>query len=169
MTMPTMPIGPSSPPTLGKVVREYPGSGFRLAWTVIWAAVSAFGIIASISERSAIGLLFWLASAAGCYAYYYVAQRDAHAEIYEHGFAISRGGKTIGGRWDDIDKVEHWVKQSYMYGVVPVGGKEHNFTITLKSGERVKVTSAYQQSQHLGSVIQQMWANANTKGEAHPS
>ncbi len=154
---------PISSVQMGKLLRSYAGNPFRFIGIVLWAGISAFGVLASISEKSGIGFLFWLASGASCYAYYSYVQRDAHAEIYEQGFAISRGGKTISGRWEDIEKVEHWVKQSYMYGVVPVGGKNHSFTIVLKNGARVKVTSAFQQSQHLGVVIQGMWANANAK------
>lgn len=145
---------------LGALVADYPGSAARFIWIVLWAAVSVFGALASLSQGSFGGLLFWFASGAGCYAYYYYRQRDVHAEIFEHGFAISRGGKTISARWEDIAKVEHWVKQTYLYGVVPAGGKSHTYTIILTDGERVKVSAAFKNAAQLGNAIQRMWAQA---------
>jgi hypothetical protein len=141
---------------LGKLLREYPGSGLRFVGIALWAGVAVFGLIASLTESSFIGFLFWLVVGAGCFVYYYNFQRDVHAEIYEYGFSISRGDKTTRSRWEGITNVEHWVKQSYLYGFIPLG-KSHSYTITLSTGEQVKVTSSLTNAQQLGEVIHQMW------------
>lgn len=176
-TPPTPPMSPLSPvaPTpissayLGNLLRSYTGNPFRFIGIVLWAGISVFGIFGSIGEKSGVGILFWLASGVGCYAYYYYAQRDIHAEIYEQGFSFSRGGKTLSGRWSDIQRVDHWVKQTYMYGFIPMGGKNHSYVVVLRDNSRMKITASFSQGEHLGGVIQQMWAITNAKAGANPS
>jgi uncharacterized protein DUF6585 len=159
LTPPMPPLPPVAPAPissahLGKLLRSYMGNPFRFIGIGLWAGISVFGIFASIGEKSGVGILFWLASGAGCYAYYYYVQRDIHAEIYEQGFSLSRGGKTLRGRWSDIRQVDHWVKQMYMYGFIPMGSKNHSFVVVLRDGSRMKITASFSQG---------------AKGEAHPS
>lgn len=154
-------LSPSSSPSsrqLGRLLRDYPGSGDRLIWTVIWAAVSILGLIASLFSFSFGGFMFWLVVGAGCYAYYYYVQRDVNAQLYEHGFAISRGGRTTTGRWEDIAKVEHWIKRQYMFAVITTS-KSHTYIIYLTSGQKVKVTDAFKNETELGETIQSRWLN----------
>jgi hypothetical protein len=50
-----------------------------------------------------------------------------------------------------------------------LGGKNHSFVVVLQDKSRMKITATFSQGEHLGRVIQQIWAIANAKGEAHPS
>lgn len=98
--------------------------------------LAVFGAIAGIVQQSFGGRLFWVLVGVIAYAYFYYFQRDAHAEIYENGFVISRGSKTTRARWEDIANAEHWVKRTKLYFVLTVS-KSHYYIITLRNGEPV--------------------------------
>lgn len=154
------PASPAASTTYGALIGDYPGSAFRFVWVVLWGGLSIFGVIASFVPFSFAGLLFWLASAAGCYAYYYYYVRyDVHAQVFERGFVISRGGKTTSARWEDIANVEHRVTTWRLYFIIPLS-KSHTYTIRLNNGERVKVGASFQHERQLGDTVQRMWAQA---------
>lgn len=145
------------PAELGALVRDYPGSVLRLVWIVLVDALAIYGAFASIAQGSFGGLLFYLAVGGGAYAFFHYAQRGAHAQIYERGFVISRGGSTTTARWEDIANVEHWIKRRTMYFVLTVS-KTHSYIITLTNGERVKVSWWFTNETQLGNAIERMWA-----------
>lgn len=152
---------------LGALIHDYPGSYTRLIWIVLVEALAAYGVVASLVQASFGGLLVWLAVGAGAYAFFYSTQRGAHAQIFEHGFVITRGGKTTSVRWEDIANVEHWVKRTKMYFVMTIS-KSHSYIIALQSGERVKVSWWFRNEAQLGSAIERMWAQTALARRANP-
>jgi hypothetical protein len=56
--------------------------------------------------------------------------------------------------------VQHWIRRTYIYWFIPTG-KTPSYTITLRSGEQVKVTSSFRKVVSLGDTIQRMWAQAD--------
>lgn len=152
----------SDPAPLGALIRAYPGSPARFIWLVLWGALSAWCVVGSLVQGSVGGVLVGLAIGAGCYAYYYYyARHDVRAEIFKHGFVISRGGKTTTARWEDVANVEHSVRTVRYDFIIPIY-RSHSYRITLTRGLRVKVTSAFSKHRELGDTIQRMWAEAAT-------
>lgn len=155
-------ISSASPASVGfgKLLGDYPGSAFRFIWVILWAALAAWCVLGNLVQGSFGGVVFGLVLGAGCYAYYqYYARYEVHAQLFEHGFVLSRGGKTTSARWEDVANVEHSVRTWRYYGVIPLS-RSHSYRVTLSSGSRVKVTSSFSKQRELGDTMQRMWADA---------
>lgn len=79
--------------------------------------------------------------------------RGAHAQLFEQGFVISRGGKTTSGRWDDITSVTQAITVVRRNGITTT---RYFYTIALANGEKVRVDNSYGKVEQLGNTIQQM-------------
>jgi hypothetical protein len=148
----------------GALVKDFPGSAIRYGMFLL-AALGVWGIFASLAQSSLPGLVFWLAIAASSLVYFYYRLRNVRGQVFERGFAITRGDRTVGGRWEDIAQVTHRVTTTRMYFIIPVS-RSHTFTITLRSGERTQVTSAFSNATQLGEIIQRMWAQTSARARA---
>lgn len=84
--------------------------------------------------------------------------RGAHAQIFERGFSIARGGKSLTGRWDDVASVIQRVFQMRYYGI-PVY-TSHTYTLVMLDGGKLKVDDAFGKVGKLGDSIQRLSANA---------
>lgn len=156
-TPPPMFAPSSNSRQFGRLIGDYPGSAIRFIWIALWGAVAIYGICASLVQTSFVGILFWGTVGACCYAYYYRHSRhEVHAELFEYGFVISYGGKTTTARWEDIASVTHLVSQWRIYYLIPIS-YSHTYMIALSNGERLKVSSSFQNAKQLGNMMQQMW------------
>ncbi len=83
----------------------------------------------------------------------------SHAQLFEQGFIISRGGKTITGRWSDIVSVTQKITTVRHYGI-PVHTL-YVYTIALANGEKVRVdNNSFGKIAEMGNTIQRMSTNA---------
>lgn len=151
----------------GARIGNYPGSPFRLVWVILWAIVAVWCLIGNLIQGSFGGILFGIALSAGCSAYYYyVARHPVSAQLFEHGFVITRGGKTTTARWDAVARVEHSVRTLRYDFIIPVY-RSHSYRVTLSNGGRVKITSAFSKYRELGDRMHRLWTEAALDRRAH--
>lgn len=156
----------------GAPLGEYRASALRIVLIVagilsLAAAIVIGGIfgLAAMSPDSATGDLvsgviltvLFLAAAIYCFVTVY-RWRGAHAQLFERGFSIARGGKSLAGRWDDVASVTQRVIQSRYYGI-PVY-TSHTYALTMLDGGKIKVDNAFGKVGKLGDTIQRLSANA---------
>jgi hypothetical protein len=147
---------------LGASVGDCGGSITRFLAIVVGLVGLWIGIVGSIGDTEVDTLyrLFFVGLGSACFVQFYL-QRGTHAELFEHGFTISRGGKTTTGRWEDIANVTHGATRQYLFGLIPLPFTvSHTYTIALRNGERVKIDSAFSKAQEAGDTIQRMWRKA---------
>lgn len=174
MTAPMFPM--SSAPALaatqyGAPIGAYRGSGARiwvaLAGVALLALAALFLVALPLSGSSSgdpsglasylIAGAIWIAGAMYCF-WTLFRWRGAHAELFERGFSITRAGKTVTGRWDDVASVTQKIGFIRTYGI-PVW-TSYLYTITMTNGETARVTNVFGQVRKLGETIQRASANA---------
>lgn len=155
-SMPSIPITSQ----YGDLLYDDAGTPLRYAW-IVFGALAVWGVLASLFQGSFAGFVFWGLVGAGCFGYFYVALRGVHAQLYEQGFLITRGGKTTSARWDEIAKVEHWIKTT-RYAFIPVS-KSHSYKVILTDGEQIKIAWWFKSEKKLGAIFERMWAAAAAK------
>jgi hypothetical protein len=115
------------------------------------AQSDASGIFAEVL----VGVLF---IAGALYAFWTVfSWRGAHAQLFERGFVISRAGKTVAARWEDIASVTQYVVRMRYYGI-PVW-TSHKYTVTLNNGDSLLINNGFSKVGKLGEAVQRMSAN----------
>lgn len=166
----------SSPSSLAATEFGAPIGAYRGGAARIWVALAGVALLALAalflvalplsgdSSGDSSGLVsyliagaIWLAGAIYCF-WTLVSWRGAHAQLFERGFSITRAGKTITGRWDDVASVTQKIFTIRKYGI-PLW-TSYLYTVTMTNGETARVNNAFGQARKLGDVIQRMSANA---------
>ncbi len=102
-----------------------------------------------------VGVLF---IAAALYAFWTVfSWRGAHAQLFERGFVLSRAGKTMDARWEDIASVTQYVVRMRYYGI-PVW-TSHRYDVTLNNGDAFRINNGFARVGKLGEAVQRMSTN----------
>jgi hypothetical protein len=94
---------------------------------------------------------------AGFFAFLWYNDFSMRVQMYEHGFAYTRGTKTHNFRWDEIEAIwQHIVtyRVRLLIFYVPVG-TGHKYTIRTTDGETIKLTNSVNKVGELGSLIQE--------------
>lgn len=157
-----MPRTTSGYTQLGAQIGDFPGSTWRIAALIIGVIallIALTGSIGDIEFDNGYRIIFVVLAIACAVQFYY--GYGAHAQLFERGFIISRAGKTVSGRWEDIARFTHEIKRSYYFGFIPEPWKSHTVTLTKSNGERVRICSTYfRNTQQLADTINQKWRQA---------
>lgn len=140
---------------LGAPLRDFPASGARLFWPVVLGGLALFGLISSATSNSQGGLLFWLLVEALCVGYYWLFQRNLHAEVFERGFVFTRGNTVTGATWGEIAHVERWNRTTRTLGMT-TSSRPIYFLVTLNSGAKIKINRGLKDWMKLGKIMQRM-------------
>lgn len=93
------------------------------------------------------------------YAFWTVfSWRGARAQLFERGFILSRAGKTMAARWDDIADVKQYVVRMRYY-FIPVW-TSYKYTLALTNGETFRINNGFGKVAKLGDAMQRMSTNA---------
>lgn len=147
---------------LGAPIGDYGGSITRFVAIVVGLIGVWIGIVGSIGDTQldTVPRLLFVGLGIGCFVQFYL-WRGAHAQLFERGFIISLGGKTVTGRWDDIANVTHEAKRWYLLYLIPLPFTvSHAYTVSLRSGERIKIDSAFSKAHEAGAAVERMWRQA---------
>lgn len=143
--------------------------GQRYGWVAFGVGFVLVGIILGASSGfGPLPILLMVGGPIACAVQVYYGY-GARARLFEQGFIISRSGKTTSGYWKNVAKVTHEIQQSRLFGIIPIGVSNHNYTIFLTMGERIRIYGTYfSNSQQLGNTITQMVKNAHTTPDFSP-
>ena len=167
MTMPT-PTPPSSSTSYGNLVDNFPP---RMVNRIVIIALAVLCLIIALTGNlldvtlDTFSRLIFAALAVACLVQLYY-QRGVNAQIFEHGFVISRAGNTLSGRWEDIANVTHKAYRRYLYGFIPLPGTvDHTYVIILKNGRQMPIHATYYTNgNQLGAIIERMWVEKRNPG-----
>ncbi len=153
----------------GAPIGDHRGSTVRrVALSIIGIVTLAMGLLFAVVVLSSssdsggaisviiVGVLF-IGAALYCF-YTLFSWRGAHAQLFQNGFIISRAGKTLSGRWEDVSTIKQRIVQQRYYGI-PVWNY-YRFDVTLLNGESLRINSGFSQAGKLGDSLQRMAANA---------
>lgn len=153
----------------GAPLGEHRGSTVRRVFlSIIGIALLAMGLFFALFVPSSssdtggaisgiiVGVLF-IFGALYCF-YTLFSWRGTHAQLFQNGFVISRAGKTLSGRWEDVSTIKQQIVQQRYYGI-PIW-TSYRYDIALQNGDSMRVNSGFRQAGKLGDAIQRMAANA---------
>ncbi len=153
----------------GALIGEHRGSTVRrvvlsIVGIVVLAMGLFFGLVITSSSNDTgsmvsgvfVGLLML---ACAVYVFYTLfSWRGAHAQLFQNGFVISRAGKTLSGRWEDVATVKQRIVQQRYYGI-PIW-TSYRYDVTLLNGDSTRINSGFRAAGKLGDSFQRMAANA---------
>lgn len=154
----------------GAPLGEHRGSTVRRVFlsiigvVVLAMGLSSFAVFISSSASDTggkisgifVGLLF-IGAALYCF-YTLFSWRGAHAQLFQNGFIISRAGKTLNGRWEDVASVKQQIVQQRYYGI-PVW-TSYRYDVALLNGDSTRINSGFRDAGKLGDAFQRLAANA---------
>ena len=136
---------------------------FGVAWLV---AVGGFLTIATISAHlhdlagsltaSALALLGGVVATSCLWSF--ITSGRVHAEIYEHGFTLTRSGVTLQARWSDVISVEERIL--YLPASHTPIWRSTRYRLSLANGRQVRIDAAVDQVAELGKVVQRLTTKA---------
>lgn len=164
------PVSTAMATDYGAAIGEYRGSkasifliicGVALLALGVFFAAVASGLTGGSSDASGAfaGALTSLVFIAGAlYSFWAVfSWRGAQAQLFERGFVISRAGKTVAARWEDIASVTQYVVRMRYYGI-PVW-TSHRYDVALTNGDSLRINNGFSKVGKLGEAVQRMSAN----------
>jgi len=163
-----MPAPSLSSTSYGSLVEAFPPRLVNriviIALAILCVIIALTGNLLDVTLDTASRLIF-VALAVACLVQLYY-QRGANAQLFEHGFIVSRAGNTVSGRWDDIANVTHKAYRQYLLGFIPLPGTTtHTYIIIMKNGRQMPIHSAYYTNgNQLGAIIERMWIAKRNPG-----
>ena len=152
-------------PLLGKY-GENPTRRLLGVFGVVWlVAVGGFLTVAATSVHAhdlagslAASALALLGGAAAACLWSFALSGGVYAEIYEHGFTLTRSGVTVEALWSDVASVEERI----LY--LPVSHaplwRSTRYRLSLANGQQAQIDAAFDRVAELGKVVQRMTTKA---------
>jgi hypothetical protein len=164
----TLPTPSSSSTSYGNLVEAFPPRTVNriviIALAILCVFIALTGNLLDVTLDTFPRLIFAALAVACLVQLYY--QRGANAQVFEHGFVVSRAGNTVSGRWEDIANVTHKAYRRYLYGFIPLPGTvDHTYIIILRNGQQMPIHAAYYTNgNQLGAIIERMWVAKRNPG-----
>lgn len=176
LNAPNQPYGTSQ---LGKLIGDYPGSPRRYLDIVMGClllafaytnATGAFGFYVDFyGTGQAVSTIFFALCGGYAFVDFYINQRGAHARVYEHGFAITRGDTTTSYPWENIAAIQHWVRTQRLFYFIPISRSRYA-VVVMKGGQKIELAPwLFSNANILDQTIQRMWKQAPVWQQAMPS
>lgn len=152
----------------GAPIGEYRGGiGGRIGTGIIGAIMLIMGLLAVAAplylqdspRLMVLGIFVGVGFIAGALYFFWTIwrMRGAHAQLFEQGFIISLGGKTISARWDDIVSVTQQITRVDSNGIP--AATVYSYSLLLANGKKVHFNNTFKNVPTLGETIQRMSAN----------
>jgi hypothetical protein len=151
----------------GAPVGEYGGSKASIFLIICGVALLALGLFFAVAipmlsnDTSGLGIDLFVGAvfiAGAVYSFWAVfSWRGAHAQLFERGFVISRAGKTLAARWDDVASVTQNIVR-IRYNFIPVW-TSYKYTVALNNGDSALINNGFSKVGRLGENVQRLSAN----------
>lgn len=149
----------------GAPVGVYGGSKASIFLSICGVALLALGLFFAVAvpmnDPSGLGIDLFVGVifiAGAVYSFWTVfSWRGSHAQLFERGFVLSRAGKTMSARWDDVASVTQNIVR-IRYNFVPVW-TSYKYTVALNNGDSMLINNGFSKVGKLGENVQRISAN----------